>query len=132
MVDVKFDAADNMVYLRCEGELSLEDIVQGIRQWMQHEHYAADTNLLCDVARAQWQHAVSDFLQVSEAVVERINQNWQGRKIAIVTNSYTEIALIESHLGAMGWEAQWRGFLNTDAARHWLHKSNPQTTASAS
>ncbi len=131
MVKIKFDAADNMICFVCEGELSLDDIVQAIRQWVKHEHYAADINLLCDVEQARWQQAIAEFLQVSEAVVERINQHWQGRKIAIVTNSYTEIALIESHLGAMGWNAQWRGFVSTEAARQWLHESNHQT-ASAS
>jgi hypothetical protein len=129
MVEIKFDAADNTAGLIWEGELSLDDIVQGVRQWMQHEHYAADINLLCDVVHAQWQQAISEFLQVSDAVIERINQHWQGRKIAVVTNSYTEIALIESHLGAMGWRAEWRGFMSTEAARQWLHEPNHQTAS---
>ena len=129
MVEIEFDAADNTAGLIWKGELSLQDIVQGVRQWMQNEHYTADTNLLCNVEHAQWQQAISEFLQVGEAVIERINQQWQGRKIAVVTSSYTEIALIESHLGAMGWRAQWRGFMSAEAARQWLHEANHQTAS---
>ena len=129
MVDVKFSATDNTVCLICEGNLSLEDIVRGIRQWTQHDQYAADIDLLCDIREAQWQQATSEFLQVREAVVERVNRNWQGRKVAIVTNSYTEIALVESHLGELGWHAQWRGFISLEAARHWLLEPNSQTAS---
>ncbi|MEE4283895.1 MAG: STAS/SEC14 domain-containing protein [Pseudomonadales bacterium] len=126
MIEVTFNAADNTACLVCAGSISLKDIVHGVRQWVQHTRYAADINLLCDISQAHWQQAIADFRQVSEAVVERINQDWQGRKIAIVTNSYTEIALIENHLGAMGWYAEWRGFMSTEAARQWLLEPDNQ------
>ncbi|XOV84108.1 MAG: hypothetical protein ACFHXK_03110 [bacterium] len=122
MVEVMFDVDAQFAYLSCTGELSLEQIVQAVRQWMQQEGYRPDVNLLCDARQAQWQHAATEFLQVSDAVVERINQAWQGTKIAVVANSHTEIALIESHLGIMGWRAQWRGFISVEDATQWLEE----------
>ncbi len=120
MIHVSYKRGDGFAVLTAQGDLSLRTVVLALQSWLAHADYSAQTNLLCDVRQAGWQQAVAEFLPIAAAVIERVNQQWQGTKVAIVAGSHTEVALIETHLSLLGWQAQWIGFTSFEQAEDWL------------
>jgi hypothetical protein len=120
MVDVQYDQERHVVVFTTEGVLSLKDIVVGTKQWIEHLDFKDDTNMLWDLRNASWQTAVSEFLLLSDEIINRVNEIWSGERIACLVDTKTEIALVDSHLGSLGWKARWKGFNNYKDAMAWL------------
>lgn len=120
MIHVSYNRGDAFAVLTAQGDLSLRSVVLALHSWRANIDYTGQKNLLCDVREAGWQQAVAEFLPISQAVVEHVNQQWQGTKVAIVAGSHTEVALIETHLSLLGWQAQWIGYTSFEHAEQWL------------
>ena len=46
------------------------------------------------------------------------------RGLAWVVDTETEVALVDAHLGTLGWRAVWRGFTRHQEAIAWLLSTN--------
>ena len=122
MVDVQYDQERHVVVFTTEGALSLRDIVVGAKKWIDHADFENDINMLWDLRETSWQAAVSEFLMLSDEITDRVNTIWSGDKIACLVETKTEIALVDTHLGSLGWKAQWKGFSSDTDAMAWLNE----------
>ena len=127
MVGVQYDREYNAVVFTANGSLKLKDIVQAIYIWAQDPAYHHDINMAWDLSECTWQEAASEFFLITKEVVERVNREWAGQRIALVVATETEVALIDTHLALSGWTATWRGFSQKDPALQWLLNNGDRT-----
>lgn len=123
MVTQQYDEEHHLIVFDATGDLNLKAIILAIKLWRDHPNFADDINMLWDLHKCNWQIAIEEFLLISDQVVPKINQIWSGRKVACVVDSATEVALVDTQLGSLGWQANWRGFLSHTQAKNWLASS---------
>ncbi len=122
MVSLQYDHDHDLAIFTARGILSLQEVVEAVLKWAQHEHYDNTSNVLWDLIECEWHPVVKEFLLMAEEVTRRVNQIWDGNKVAWLVNSRTEVALVETHLATVGWQAVWRAFTQKSAALDWLQE----------
>ena len=122
MVDLQYDQEHRVVIFTAHGALNLKDIVAAVNEWVDHEQFADNINMVWDLRDSSWQTAVSEFLLLATEITSRVNEIWRGEKVAWIVDTATEVALVDTHLGTLGWHAAWRGFTSPVQARAWLDR----------
>lgn len=124
MVGLQYDQEQNLAIFSAQGAIALRDIVSAVTRWIEHPNFADDVNMLWDLRGCNWQTAVSEFLLLAKEITNRVNDIWQGTKVAWLVDTETEVALVDAHLGTLGWRAMWRGFTRQQEAYSWLQAAN--------
>ena len=120
MVSLQYDHDNDLAIFTARGTLSLKEVVEAALKWSQHESYTNTSNVMWDLIECDWHPVVKEFLLMADEVTRRVNQIWDGDKVAWLVHSRTEVALVETHLATVGWQATWRAFTQKSEALDWL------------
>ena len=130
MVSLQYDQENDLAIFSARGTLSLKEVVEAAIKWSQHGNYKPTSNVLWELADCDWHPVVKEFLLMATEITRRVNQIWDGEKVAWLVHSRTEVALVETHLATVGWRASWRAFTQRSEAMAWLRQKNNATVAS--
>ncbi len=123
MVSLQYDQENDLAIFSARGTLSLKEVVEAAIKWSQHPEYKPTSNVLWELVDCDWHPVVKEFLLMATEITRRVNQIWEGNKVAWLVHSRTEVALVETHLATVGWRAAWRAFTQKSEAMEWLTNS---------
>ena len=127
MVSLQYDQENDLAIFSARGTLSLKEVVEAAIKWSQHAEYKPTSNVLWELVDCDWHPVVKEFLLMATEITRRVNQIWDGEKVAWLVHSRTEVALVETHLATVGWRATWRAFTQKSEAMDWLTQKTNAT-----
>ena len=113
MVSLQYDRENDLAIFTARGTLNLKEVVEASIKWSQHPEFTSTGSVMWDLIECDWHPVVKEFLLMADDITRRVNQIWNGEKVAWLVHSRTEVALVETHLATVGWKAKWRAFTQT-------------------